>query len=221
MGQRPAIAWLTGLSGAGKSTIADAVDRALTEAGRCSMVLDGDNLRQGLNRNLGFTAADRVENIRRAAEAARLMADAGLVVIVSLISPFRRACGGTGGRRRHSVPRSLHRHAARGLRGPRSEGALRSRSGREDPELYRDLGSVRGAGGSGSRSRNSRSRRHSERAAAHRRAAGPERRGAERAGVKHRPRIASGERELRTGIRGRANDRKDPFGRTGRRKQPG
>ncbi len=89
MGQRPAVAWLTGLSGAGKSTIADTVDRALTEAGRCTMVLDGDNLRQGLNRDLGFTAADRVENIRRAAEAARLMADAGLVVIVSLISPFR------------------------------------------------------------------------------------------------------------------------------------
>ncbi|GJE69498.1 adenylyl-sulfate kinase [Methylorubrum podarium] len=89
MGQRPAIAWLTGLSGAGKSTIADAVDRGLTEAGRSTMVLDGDNLRQGLNRDLGFTAADRVENIRRAAEAARLMADAGLVVIVSLISPFR------------------------------------------------------------------------------------------------------------------------------------
>lgn len=89
MGQRPAIAWLTGLSGAGKSTIADAVDRGLTGAGRSTMVLDGDNLRQGLNRDLGFTAADRVENIRRAAEAARLMADAGLVVIVSLISPFR------------------------------------------------------------------------------------------------------------------------------------
>ena len=89
MGQRPAIAWLTGLSGAGKSTIADAVDRGLTEAGRSTMVLDGDNLRQGLNRDLGFTAADRVETIRRAAEAARLMADAGLVVIVSLISPFR------------------------------------------------------------------------------------------------------------------------------------
>ncbi|QIJ75402.1 adenylyl-sulfate kinase [Methylobacterium sp. NI91] len=89
MGQRPAIAWLTGLSGAGKTTIADAVDRALTEAGRCSMVLDGDNLRQGLNRDLGFTTEDRVENIRRAAEAARLMADAGLVMIVSLISPFR------------------------------------------------------------------------------------------------------------------------------------
>lgn len=89
MGQRPAIAWLTGLSGAGKSTIADVVDRALTEAGRSSMVLDGDNLRQGLNRDLGFTAADRAENIRRAAETARLMAEAGLVVIVSLISPFR------------------------------------------------------------------------------------------------------------------------------------
>ncbi|BAU91710.1 adenylyl-sulfate kinase [Methylorubrum populi] len=89
MGQRPAIAWLTGLSGAGKSTIADAVDRALTEAGRKTVVLDGDDLRQGLSRDLGFTAADRVENIRRAGEAARLMADAGLVVIVSLISPFR------------------------------------------------------------------------------------------------------------------------------------
>lgn len=88
LGQRPAIAWLTGLSGSGKSTIADAVDRALTEAGRSTMVLDGDNLRHGLNRDLGFTAADRVENIRRAAETARLMGDAGLVVIVSLISPF-------------------------------------------------------------------------------------------------------------------------------------
>ncbi|WP_422233198.1 adenylyl-sulfate kinase [Methylorubrum rhodinum] len=89
MGQRPVIAWFTGLSGAGKSTIADAVDRALTEAGRHTMVLDGDNLRHGLNRDLGFTAADRDENIRRAAETARLMAEAGLVVIVSLISPYR------------------------------------------------------------------------------------------------------------------------------------
>jgi adenylylsulfate kinase len=77
------------LSGAGKSSIANAVDRSLTEAGRHAMVLDGDNLRHGLNRDLGFTAADRAENIRRAAETARLMAEAGLVVIVSLISPFR------------------------------------------------------------------------------------------------------------------------------------
>ena len=89
MGQRPAIAWLTGLSGAGKSTIANVTDGALTEAGLNTMVLDGDNLRHGLNRDLGFSAEDRIENIRRAAEAARLMADAGLVVVVSLISPFR------------------------------------------------------------------------------------------------------------------------------------
>ncbi|WP_461658027.1 adenylyl-sulfate kinase [Methylorubrum aminovorans] len=89
MGQRPAIAWLTGLSAAGKSTIANAVDTALVAAGRSSMVLDGDNLRHGLSRDLGFTATERAENIRRAAEAARLMAEAGVVVIVSLISPFR------------------------------------------------------------------------------------------------------------------------------------
>ena len=89
MGQRPAITWLTGLSGAGKSTIANVTDGALTEAGLNTMVLDGDNLRHGLNRDLGFSAEDRIENIRRAAEAARLMADAGLVVVVSLISPFR------------------------------------------------------------------------------------------------------------------------------------
>lgn len=89
LGQRPAIAWFTGLSGSGKSSIANAADRALTRAGRATMVLDGDNLRHGLNRDLGFSAADRAENIRRAAETARLMAEAGLVVIVSLISPFR------------------------------------------------------------------------------------------------------------------------------------
>ena len=89
LSQRPAVAWFTGLSGAGKSSIANVVDRSLTEAGRHTMVLDGDNLRHGLNRDLGFTASDRIENIRRAAETARLMAEAGLVVIVSLISPFR------------------------------------------------------------------------------------------------------------------------------------
>lgn len=90
LGQRPAIAWLTGLSGAGKSSIANAVDRALMLAGRHTMVLDGDNLRLGLSSDLGFSAADRVENIRRAAETARLMAEAGLIVIVSLISPYRK-----------------------------------------------------------------------------------------------------------------------------------
>ncbi|MDE4912804.1 adenylyl-sulfate kinase [Methylobacterium sp. 092160098-2] len=90
LGQRPVIAWFTGLSGAGKSSIANAVDDALLQAGRHAMVLDGDNLRHGLSSDLGFSALDRIENIRRAAETARLMAEAGLVVIVSLISPFRQ-----------------------------------------------------------------------------------------------------------------------------------
>ena len=89
MGQRPAILWFTGLSGAGKSTIANIVDRKLMAAGRRVFVLDGDNVRHGLNRDLGFTEADRVENIRRVAEVAKLMADAGLIVLVSLISPYR------------------------------------------------------------------------------------------------------------------------------------
>jgi adenylylsulfate kinase len=88
LGQRPVIAWLTGLSGAGKSTIANVVDRALTSAGRATMVLDGDNLRHGLNKDLGFTDRDRAENVRRVAETAKLVAEAGLVTIVSLISPF-------------------------------------------------------------------------------------------------------------------------------------
>ena len=87
-GQKPAVVWLTGLSGAGKSTIANAVEAMLTAEGRHCYLIDGDNLRHGLNRDLGFTAADRVENVRRAAETARMMADAGLIVLVSLISPF-------------------------------------------------------------------------------------------------------------------------------------
>jgi bifunctional enzyme CysN/CysC len=88
-GQKPAVLWFTGLSGAGKSTIANLVDKRLTALGRHVYVLDGDNVRHGLNRDLGFTDADRVENIRRVAEVARLMADAGLIVLVSFISPFR------------------------------------------------------------------------------------------------------------------------------------
>ena len=88
-GQRPAALWFTGLSGAGKSTIANIVDRKLHALGRHTFILDGDNVRHGLNRDLGFSEADRVENIRRAAEAARLMVDAGLIVMVSFISPYR------------------------------------------------------------------------------------------------------------------------------------
>ena len=87
-GQRPCVLWLTGFSGAGKSTIANLVERQLHASGCHTYLLDGDNLRHGLNKDLGFSAADRVENIRRTAEVARLMMDAGLVVIVALISPF-------------------------------------------------------------------------------------------------------------------------------------
>jgi bifunctional enzyme CysN/CysC len=88
-GQSPAILWFTGLSGSGKSTIANIVEQKLLAMGRHTYMLDGDNVRHGLNRDLGFTDADRVENIRRVAEAARLFVDAGLIVLVSFISPFR------------------------------------------------------------------------------------------------------------------------------------
>jgi len=88
-GQKPCVLWFTGLSGAGKSTIANLVEKQLHALGRHTYLLDGDNVRHGLNRDLGFTDADRVENIRRVAEVARLMTDAGLIVMVSFISPFR------------------------------------------------------------------------------------------------------------------------------------
>ena len=88
-GQRPCVLWYTGLSGAGKSTIANLVDKRLHAAGRHTYLLDGDNVRHGLNRDLGFTDADRVENIRRIGEVAKLMVDAGLIVSTAFISPFR------------------------------------------------------------------------------------------------------------------------------------
>jgi bifunctional enzyme CysN/CysC len=88
-GQRPVVVWFTGLSGAGKSTIANLVEKRLHSLGRHTFLLDGDNVRHGLNKDLGFTEADRVENIRRVAEVARLMLDAGLITLVSFISPFR------------------------------------------------------------------------------------------------------------------------------------
>jgi bifunctional enzyme CysN/CysC len=87
--QQSAVLWFTGLSGAGKSTIANLVEQRLVEAGRHTYLLDGDNVRHGLNRDLGFTQQDRVENVRRVTEVAALMADAGLIVLVAMISPFR------------------------------------------------------------------------------------------------------------------------------------
>jgi bifunctional enzyme CysN/CysC len=87
--QRPAIVWFTGLSGAGKSTIANSLEQQLHGMGHHTMLLDGDNVRHGLNRDLGFTEADRVENIRRAGEVAKLMTESGLIVLCSFISPYR------------------------------------------------------------------------------------------------------------------------------------
>jgi bifunctional enzyme CysN/CysC len=87
--QKPGVLWFTGLSGAGKSTIANLVEKRLVVMNRHTFLLDGDNVRHGLNRDLGFTDADRVENIRRVGEVAKLMTDAGLIVITAFISPFR------------------------------------------------------------------------------------------------------------------------------------
>jgi bifunctional enzyme CysN/CysC len=89
LGQKPCVVWFTGLSGAGKSTVANLVEKKLHVLGHHTYLLDGDNVRHGLNRDLGFTDADRVENIRRVAETAKLFIDAGLIVLVSFISPFR------------------------------------------------------------------------------------------------------------------------------------
>ncbi len=86
---RPCVVWFTGLSGAGKSTIANLVERKLHDAGRHTYLLDGDNVRQGLNRDLGFSSAERVENVRRIGEVAHLMVEAGLIILVAVISPFR------------------------------------------------------------------------------------------------------------------------------------
>jgi len=88
-GHKGCTMWFTGLSGSGKSTIAVALEKALWDRGVRSYILDGDNVRHGLNRDLGFTEADRIENIRRVGEVARLMADAGLIVLTAFISPFR------------------------------------------------------------------------------------------------------------------------------------
>lgn len=88
--QRPCVLWFTGLSGSGKSTIAGIVEARLFELGHRAYLLDGDNVRHGLNRDLGFSDAERIENIRRIGEVARLFVDAGLIVLTAFISPFRR-----------------------------------------------------------------------------------------------------------------------------------
>ena len=105
LGQRGATVWFMGLSGSGKSTVANELERMLVAAGRAAYVLDGDNLRHGLNGDLGFSAADRDENVRRVGEVARLFADAGFLALVPLISPYRAA-----------RDRARHAHEVAGLR---------------------------------------------------------------------------------------------------------
>ena len=88
-GHKSAVIWFTGLSGSGKSTVANALEQTLVEQGKHTYLLDGDNVRHGLNKDLGFTESDRIENIRRIGEVAKLMTDAGLIVLTAFISPFR------------------------------------------------------------------------------------------------------------------------------------
>jgi bifunctional enzyme CysN/CysC len=90
LGQRACTIWFTGLSGSGKSTLANALEKKLVEKGKHTMLLDGDNVRMGLNQNLGFSEEDRIENIRRIAEVSKLMNDAGLIVLTAFISPFAK-----------------------------------------------------------------------------------------------------------------------------------
>ena len=144
--RRPAVLWFTGLSGAGKSTIANLVESRLHARGVHTALLDGDNVRHGLNKDLGFTAADRVENIRRVAEVARLMTDAGLIVLTSFISPFRaerrlaRDIAVSGEFIEIYVETTLEAAIAQGSQGP-----LQARARRRDQEFHRRRPALRGA----------------------------------------------------------------------------
>ena len=149
-GQKPAVLWFTGLSGAGKSTIANLVEKRLHAQGRHTMILDGDNVRHGLNRDLGFSEADRVENIRRVAEVAKLFVEAGLIVLVSFISPYRaercwRATASrTGEFLEIFVDTPVEECRRRDPKGLYQRGRRRA-----DPQLHRRRRAVRGAAGAG------------------------------------------------------------------------
>ena len=142
MGHKGCILWFTGLSACGKSTIANAVDRKLYDTGAHTFVLDGDNIRMGLNKNLGFSADDRAENIRRIGEVAKLFADAGVVTATAFISPYRadrdkvRALMGQGGFIEIYVNASLETCEARdpkGLYKKARAGEIKSFTGISDP----------------------------------------------------------------------------------------
>ncbi len=130
-GQKPCVLWFTGLSGAGKSTIANLVEKRLFAEGRRSYLLDGDNVRHGLNRDLGFTPGDRIENIRRVTEVSRLFVDAGLITLVSFISPFAAERQmARESLRAWRIQRNLCRCATRAVQSARSERPLRARGER-------------------------------------------------------------------------------------------
>jgi bifunctional enzyme CysN/CysC len=135
------VLWFTGLSGAGKSTIANLVEKKLHAMGRHTYLLDGDNVRHGLNKDLGFTDADRVENIRRVAEVAKLMTDAGLIVLVSFISPVPRRARDGARAVRPASSSSVRRHPlavaekrdVKGLYAKARRGELRNFTGIDSP----------------------------------------------------------------------------------------
>ena len=158
LGQRGVTLWLTGLSGSGKSTVAVAAEQALVQRGRLAYVLDGDNVRHGLNKNLGFSPEDRTENIRRIAEVAKLFTDSGVIVLTSFISPYRadrdaaRAIFGEGDFVEVFVSTSLETCEARDPKGlykkaragqiPEFTGISAPYEAPERPELVLDTGKL-------------------------------------------------------------------------------
>ena len=134
LGQQGATVWFTGLPGAGKTTIATAVEARLIDAGRSAYRLDGDNLRHGLCRDLGFSKDDRETNVGRVGEMARLFADAGTIALVALVSPYtdcREKVRELHHRDGLRVPRGVREHTLGGVRAPRPEGAVRARTQRQ------------------------------------------------------------------------------------------
>lgn len=146
LGQKGIMLWFTGLSGSGKSTLAIALERELYNSGILCRILDGDNIRTGINNNLGFTEADRVENIRRIAEVAKLFVDCGVVTIAAFISPTEqiRQMAGRYNRERRFF-RNLCKYTSGSLRRKRCQRVIQESPTRRNKKLYRHIRSVRSA----------------------------------------------------------------------------